>query len=215
MFEGKNIFSQITSFVPWYEFDKYVKKYTENYRVRNFKCIDHFLSKFADGNKVSDINKLLKNKEYKYKSKDLMLFFLLTRYWISQSYMTNSNWLYNFFKKSLDKKLYFDFYEPIDDEDKYINHILNTAIENCVFERDSITSLTMPESPLFLKRAKDEILEFRATQNLHKNQNADKTNDYINRKIIKNKYPKWFIKSLCAFVPSKKNRKNLRKYIKV
>jgi len=44
MFEGKNVFSQITSFVPWYEFDKYVKKYTGNYRVRNFKCIDHFLS---------------------------------------------------------------------------------------------------------------------------------------------------------------------------
>jgi len=44
MHEGKFVFSQIISFIPWYEFDKCVKRYKGNYRIRNFSCKDHFLS---------------------------------------------------------------------------------------------------------------------------------------------------------------------------
>jgi len=41
---GKIVFSQITSLIPWYEFDKCVKKYNGDCKIRNFSCRDHFLS---------------------------------------------------------------------------------------------------------------------------------------------------------------------------
>ncbi len=40
----KTIFGQITSFIPWYEFEKCVKKYNGNYKVKTFKCKHHFLT---------------------------------------------------------------------------------------------------------------------------------------------------------------------------
>jgi len=41
---SKTVFSQIMEFIPKYEFDKCVKRYNGNYRTRNFKCWDQFLS---------------------------------------------------------------------------------------------------------------------------------------------------------------------------
>lgn len=40
---GQTILSQIMSFVPKYEFDKLVKKYHGNYRIREFSCWDQYL----------------------------------------------------------------------------------------------------------------------------------------------------------------------------
>ena len=40
---SKTIFSQIIDFVPKYEFEKYVMKYSGNYRYRTFSCWDQFL----------------------------------------------------------------------------------------------------------------------------------------------------------------------------
>ncbi len=39
-------------------------------------------------------------------------------------------------------------------------------------------------------------------------------NDFALCYTKKAKYPKWFIKTLCAFIPNKKCRKNLKNYIK-
>lgn len=44
MHEGRIIFSQLMDFLPKYEFDKCVKRYRGNHRVRNFTCLDQFLS---------------------------------------------------------------------------------------------------------------------------------------------------------------------------
>jgi len=44
MHEGRIIFSQLMDFIPKYEFDKCVKRYQGNRRVRNFSCYDQFLS---------------------------------------------------------------------------------------------------------------------------------------------------------------------------
>ena len=38
---GKTIFAQLMSFLPDYEFNKCVKKYKGNHRVRNFTCKEH------------------------------------------------------------------------------------------------------------------------------------------------------------------------------
>lgn len=43
MNSGKTVFSQILEHLPRYEFDKFVKKYEGNRRVRRFPCYDHFL----------------------------------------------------------------------------------------------------------------------------------------------------------------------------
>jgi len=40
---GKAVFAQIMEHLPRYEFDKYVKKYKGNHRVRKFSCYDQFL----------------------------------------------------------------------------------------------------------------------------------------------------------------------------
>lgn len=43
MNSGKYVFRQMLDFVNQYEFNKCVKRYSGNYRVRNFKCWDQFL----------------------------------------------------------------------------------------------------------------------------------------------------------------------------
>ena len=40
---GKTVFAQILEHLPRYEFDKFVKKYEGNHRVRKFPCYDQFL----------------------------------------------------------------------------------------------------------------------------------------------------------------------------
>ena len=40
---GKAVFAQIMEHLPHYEFDKCVKKYKGNHRVRKFSCYDQFL----------------------------------------------------------------------------------------------------------------------------------------------------------------------------
>ena len=40
---GKTVFAQILEHLPRYEFDKFVKKYKGNHRIRNFPCYDQFL----------------------------------------------------------------------------------------------------------------------------------------------------------------------------
>ena len=43
MNSGKTVFAQILDHLPRYEFDKFVKKYKGNHRVRRFPCYDQFL----------------------------------------------------------------------------------------------------------------------------------------------------------------------------
>jgi len=43
MNSGKTVFSQILEHLPRYEFDKFVKKYEGNCRIRRFPCYDQFL----------------------------------------------------------------------------------------------------------------------------------------------------------------------------
>ncbi|MFC2106871.1 IS4 family transposase [Bacteroidota bacterium] len=40
---GKTVFAQLMSLLPWYEFDKCVKKYSGNYKVQSFTCRQQFL----------------------------------------------------------------------------------------------------------------------------------------------------------------------------
>lgn len=42
MHQGSSIFSQIMRFLPVYEFNKCVKRYNGNYRIKSFTCLDQF-----------------------------------------------------------------------------------------------------------------------------------------------------------------------------
>lgn len=42
MHQGSSIFSQIMRFLPVYEFNKCVKRYKGNYRIKSFTCLDQF-----------------------------------------------------------------------------------------------------------------------------------------------------------------------------
>ena len=44
MYSGKIVFAQLMDFLPMYEFQKCVKRYQGNYKVRNFSCFDQFLT---------------------------------------------------------------------------------------------------------------------------------------------------------------------------
>ena len=46
MNSGKYVFAQLLYFVNRYEFDKIVKKYNGNYRVREFDCWNQFIQLF-------------------------------------------------------------------------------------------------------------------------------------------------------------------------
>jgi hypothetical protein len=41
---GKTIFAQILDFLPYYEFNKCVKRYKGNYKVKNFTCLNQFIA---------------------------------------------------------------------------------------------------------------------------------------------------------------------------
>lgn len=42
MNKGKTIFSQLMEFLPKYDFDKCVKRYNGDYKVKTFTCLEHF-----------------------------------------------------------------------------------------------------------------------------------------------------------------------------
>jgi len=43
MYTGRIVFSQLLDFLPRHEFDRCVRRYQGNYRVRGFSCLDQFL----------------------------------------------------------------------------------------------------------------------------------------------------------------------------
>ena len=44
MYSGKMVFAQLMKFLPIYEFQKCVQRYHGNYKVKDFSCLDQFLS---------------------------------------------------------------------------------------------------------------------------------------------------------------------------
>jgi len=69
MNEGKTVLSQIMSHFPKYEFDKNVKKYNGNYKMRHFSCWDQFLcmsfAQLTYRNSLRDIEACLNAQPHK------------------------------------------------------------------------------------------------------------------------------------------------------
>jgi hypothetical protein len=43
MHTGRIVFSQLLDFLPRHDFNRCVRRYQGNYRVRDFSCLDQFL----------------------------------------------------------------------------------------------------------------------------------------------------------------------------
>ena len=69
MNEGKTVLSQIMNYFPNYEFDKNVKKYNGNYKMRHFSCWDQFLcmsfAQLTYRNSLRDIEACLNAQPHK------------------------------------------------------------------------------------------------------------------------------------------------------
>ena len=44
MYTGRIVFAQLMGLLPLHEFQKCVKRYQGNYRIKNFSCLDQFLT---------------------------------------------------------------------------------------------------------------------------------------------------------------------------
>ena len=75
MNSGKYIFSQLLDFVNRYEFEKIVKKYNGNYRVRELNCWNQFIQLF--------FGQLTNSRYAKRFSKNIVLTFSLLETYIS------------------------------------------------------------------------------------------------------------------------------------
>lgn len=80
----------------------------------------------ADASDLDAVEEVLKRDR---QNKDNILYWMLTRYTIQKSYLYNPEWLSKFFINSLDKfrngGITFDFFEPIDSDEKIFESFMN------------------------------------------------------------------------------------------
>lgn len=84
------------------------------------------LDSIADSNNLADISIVLQKE---FVNKDNLLYWLLTRYTITEKYFHTSEWLSNYLFTSLHKYrsggITFDFFEPIDSDEKIFEGLMN------------------------------------------------------------------------------------------
>ena len=129
---GKYVFSQLLEFVNRYEFEKIVKQYSGNYRVREFDCWNQFIQLFfgqlTNLNSLRDICLCLKAHNNK-------LYHLGIKNYVSHTTLSRAN-------EKRDCQIFADFgYYLIElVRPLYTNSTIpNLAIENELFALDSTT----------------------------------------------------------------------------
>jgi hypothetical protein len=89
------------------------------------------LSSLAHINSFSDLSDLY-DFSYDRESRDNILYFLFTRYYIPHLYIQKNGWLYRFLKRSLEKKrgfcLDFNFFDLIDSEEEILKFYLENDL---------------------------------------------------------------------------------------
>lgn len=82
---------------------------------------------FADASSLESVEEVL---ERKHRNKDNILYWILTRYTIQKHYLYNPEWLTKYFINSLDKfrngGITFDYFEPIDTDEKIFEGFINS-----------------------------------------------------------------------------------------
>ena len=131
MFDGKLVFAQVMEFVPRHEFDKAVRRYRGNHRVRGFSCRDQFLAMaFAQltfRESLRDIETCLRSVKPK-------LYHLGFRGKIARSTLADAN-------RIRDWRIYADFAQVLINRARalYINEPLEIELANTAYALDSTT----------------------------------------------------------------------------
>lgn len=128
---GKTIFAQVMDFLPLHEFRKSVERYQGNYRIKNFSCLDQFLSMaFAQltyRESLRDIETCLRSMKSK-------LYHMGIRSQVSRNTLSNAN-------NKRDWRIYADFAQVLihTARDLYINDDFGVELENTVYALDATT----------------------------------------------------------------------------
>tara|TARA_Y100000310_G_C20586324_1_gene765577 strand:+ start:147 stop:1316 length:1170 start_codon:yes stop_codon:yes gene_type:complete len=131
MNSGKTIFSQIMDFLPLYEFRKCVDRYSGDYRMRSFSCMDQFFSMaFAQ----LTFRESLRDIEVCLRSIPNKLYHMGFRGKISRSTLADSN-------EKRDWRIYADFAQSLIKTARklYANDSFNVDLNQTVYALDSTT----------------------------------------------------------------------------
>jgi len=129
MNSGKTVFSQIVALLPLDEFRKCVKRYRGHYKMKNFSCLDQFLTMaFAQltyRESLRDIEVCLRTMKSK-------LYHMGIRSMISRNTLANAN-------QNRDWRIYSDFAQVLMKQvkDLYINEKFSLEITEAVYALDS------------------------------------------------------------------------------
>ena len=128
---GKTIFSQLMEFIPWYEFQKCVERYSGNYKSRSFTCQDQFrcmaFGQLTFRESLRDIEACLRSMKSK-------LYHMGIRSKISRSTLADAN-------NSKDWRIYADFAQVLIHcaRDLYINDTFGLDLKETVYALDATT----------------------------------------------------------------------------
>ena len=131
MYTGRMIFSQLVDFFPKHEFDRCVRRYQGNYRIRRFSCFDQFLcmafAQLTYRESLRDIETSLRAMQNK-------LYHMGIRGRVSRSTLADAN-------ESQDWRIYADFAQVLIHmaRDLYRDEPFGTELEETVYALDSTT----------------------------------------------------------------------------
>lgn len=130
MNSGKYVFSQVLDYINKYEFEKFVKKYNGNYRVRDLNCWNQFIQLFfgqlTSLNSLRDICLCLKAHDNK-------LYHLGIKNFVNQSTLSRAN-------EKRDWQIFGDFGMYLIEQIRPLyqnSEIQNIGIDNEIFALDS------------------------------------------------------------------------------
>ena len=128
---GKTVFSQIMEFLPWRTFQRRIKQYKGDYRIKNFSCSDQFLcmafAQLTYRESLRDIEACLRSLKNK-------LYHLGIRGKVSRSTLADAN-------NTRDWRIYADFAQVLIHQarDLYSNDDFGVELDNTVYALDSTT----------------------------------------------------------------------------
>jgi transposase len=131
MYSGRIVFAQILDFLPRYEFNKSVRRYAGNYRIRTFSCLDQFLcmafAQLTYRESLRDIETCLRALQPK-------LYHAGIHAPISRSTLAEAN-------ESRDFRIYADFAQVLISQarDLYAQEDFGVALEQTAYVFDSTT----------------------------------------------------------------------------
>ena len=128
---GKTIFTQVMDFIPWYEFQKCVDRYSGNYKSRMFTCQDQFLcmafAQLTFRESLRDIEACLRSMQSK-------LYHMGIRGKVSRTTLARAN-------ENRDWRIYADFAQVLihSARDLYSNDDFGLDLKETVYALDATT----------------------------------------------------------------------------